>query len=308
MSQGSGSIQTRLSISRGFGFDGTHYEDKGIDEFGNTISVPGHVHDVTLDLFRVVMQFDYVIEDPWSIRARLPLERRTRTSSISQIDPAATPEQIEAMERNLQIHHPSEILTGFGDLELLLGHQFRDFGVEMGSLSIALGSTLPTGKTEDNPYELGDAGERHEHIQFGSGTFDPILEFSYARPFGESSVFSLYGQGRFPTSTSSKGYKGSQLIQGGMGVVTALGEVGPWEHLNGVLGLFVQDMGLAYWEGEEDPNTGFQNLSLQLGINWRDEMMRSWNLSLILPLSVDTSSGPEGTYDPGPVINLAIGF
>ncbi|MAJ29572.1 hypothetical protein CBD41_09935 [bacterium TMED181] len=272
------------------------------------IDVPGHVHDVTLDLFRVVMQFDYSFKEDWFVRGRLPLERRTRTSSLAQVDPASTPEQIEAMERNLQIHHPSEVLKGFGDLELLWGWHVRDLGVEMGNLAIALGSTFPTGRTEENPYELGDDGEAHEHIQFGSGTFDPIIEFSYSRPIGEESIFSIYGQGRFPTAVSSKGYKGSQLVQGGMGVVTPLGKVGPWDHLNGLVGVFVQDMGRAYWDGVEDPNTGFQNVSLQLGISWRDEVMRSWNLSLILPLTVDTSSGPEGTYDPGPIINLAIGF
>ena len=279
-----------------------------MDAEGNVIDVPGHVHDVTLDLFRVVMQFDYTFDEPWAIRARLPLESRTRTSSISQIDPSATPEQIEAMERNLQIHHPSEMLTGFGDMEVLLGWHAHDFGVEMGSLAIAVGSTLPIGKTEDNPYDLGDDGEAHEHIHFGSGTFDPILELFYSRPVGEDSIFSIYGQGRFPNAVSGKGFKGSQLIQGGFGIVSPLGEVGPWENLNGLLGVFVQDMGPAYWDGLEDPNTGFQNVSLQLGVSWRDESMKSWNLSLVLPLSVDSTSGPEETYDPGPVINLSIGY
>jgi hypothetical protein len=30
--------------------------------------------------------------------------------------------------------------------------------------------SLPIGKTEENPFELGDRGLSHQHIQFGSGT------------------------------------------------------------------------------------------------------------------------------------------
>ena len=59
--------------------------------------------------------------------------------------------------------------------------------------------------------------------------------------------------------------------------MTALGEVGPREHLNGVLGLFVQDMGRVLLGRGRRPEYGFPKSFPQLGINRRDEMMRSWN-------------------------------
>jgi len=297
-----------VSISRGLNFDGSHFENNGIDADGNVIEVPSHYHDVSLDIFRVVFQVDYTFEEPWAIRTRVPIEQRSRMANIVDIDPSATAEEIEAMERNLAIHHPPEILSGFGDVELLLSWHAHDFGMEGGSLAIAAGSTLPTGRTEDDPYALGEVGERHEHIQFGTGTFDPLIEFNYGRPIGDDGVLSLFGQGRFPITESSKGFRGSNLIQGGLGYIKGLGEFGPWDDVNGVLGIFYQNQGRAEWNGVIDRNTGFQSYSLQLGLSWWDESMTSWNLSLVLPLKMETPDESLDTYDPGPLINLAIGF
>ena len=297
-----------MSISRGFDFDGSHFENKGIDADGNVINVPDHYHDVSLDIFRVVFQVDYTFEEPWAIRTRLPIEQRSRFAEINNVDSIATAEELEAMERNLQIHHPTEILSGFGDMELLLSWHAHDFGTEGGSLAIATGSTLPTGRTEENPYALGEVGERHEHIQFGTGTFDPLIEFNYGRPVGDDGIFSLFGQGRFPIAESDKGFKGSALVQGGVGYIKGLGEFGPWDDVNGVLGLFYQNQGRAKWDGVVDLNTGFESYSLQLGFSWWDESMTSWNLSLVLPIKIETPDESRDTYDPGPLINLAIGF
>mgnify|MGYP000187935285 FL=1 len=280
----------------------------GVDPLsGEVVDVPLHRHEVTVDIARIQFQLEYTFEEPWAIRWRLPIEQKSRTSAIGSIDPA-TPEQIEQMERNLQIHHPSQTLMGFGDMEMLLSWHNHDMGKEGSLFSAAAGTTIPLGRTEENPYLAGDSGEEHEHIQFGSGTFDPIIEMFYSLPIGEESSISAYAQGRFPGSRNDEGFRGSQSVQGGIGAITSLGDFGPGEQSFGVLGLLYQDLGRATWDGLIDVNTGYQALSASIGISWKDEEYRNRTLTLILPLSLETPYSSEGTYEPGPVLSFGIGF
>lgn len=280
----------------------------GVDPLsGEVVDVPLHRHEVTVDIARIQFQLEYTFEEPWAIRWRLPIEQKSRTSAIGRIDPA-TPEEIEQMERNLQIHHPSQTLMGFGDMEMLLSWHNHDMGEEGSLFSAAAGTTIPLGRTEENPYLAGDSGEEHEHIQFGSGTFDPIIELFYSLPIGEKSSISAYAQGRFPGNRNDEGFRGSQSLQGGIGAITSLGDFGPGEQSFGVLGLLYQDLGRATWDGLIDVNTGFQALSASIGISWKDEEYRNRTLSLILPISLETPNSSEGTYEPGPVLSFGIGF
>ena len=251
---------------------------------------------------------EYTFDEPWAVRWRLPIEQKSRTASIGSIDPAATPIEIEAMERNLQLHHPSRTLTGFGDMEMLLCWHRHDVGKEGACFSASAGTTFPLGRTEGNPYIAGDVGESHEHIQFGNGTFDPIVEMFYSRPLGEDSIIRAFCQGRFPGSTNAEGFQGSQSIQGGIGAMKPLGNFGAGETSFGLAGLLYQDYGQATWDGVIDPNSGFTTLSGTLGISWKDEEFRNWSLTLVLPISIDTPYSSVGSYESGPVLSLGVGF
>mgnify|MGYP004393720267 CR=1 FL=1 len=121
-------------------------------------------------------------------------------------------------------------------------------------------------------------------------------------------ILSAFAQGRFPGSRNDNGFRGSRLLQGGLGAITPLGELGPWEQTFGVVGLLYQDQGRATWDGEIDVNTGYQALSATIGISWKDEEFRNRTLSLILPIPIDTPDSTEGTYEPGPILSLGIGF
>lgn len=70
------------------------------------------------------------------------------------------------------IHHRDETLVGASDPWLSLR-----FGAKYDKMSTVarFGLTLPIGRTEPNPYRLGAQGEGHQHIQFGTGTFVPIV-------------------------------------------------------------------------------------------------------------------------------------
>jgi hypothetical protein len=70
------------------------------------------------------------------------------------------------------IHHHDETLVGPGDPWLVLRAAAASGKVVTGA---RLGVTLPIGRTEPDPYALGAEGRWHQHLQFGTGTFMPIV-------------------------------------------------------------------------------------------------------------------------------------
>ncbi len=305
---GTGTWQFRASLTQGFGFDGSHVENHGIDVNGDVIEVPEHNHEVELDISRVLLQFDYTFEEPWGVRWRIPLERKSRVSALGGIQPGATAEEIEAMERNLQAHHATRNLTGFGDADVLLAWHGHDWGKEGATFALAAGTTVPLGRTEENPYTAGDAGEIHEHIQLGSGTYDPLVEFFYSRPLGDDAFLNSFGKGRFPGTENDEGYRAPRTVDLGVGYFKPIGAFGPWEDAHGNIALLYQEQGRAFWDGEIDPNTGFETVSASIGISWQDEDMHGWTLSLVVPISIDTPDVSAGVYEPGPIFSLGVGF
>src|SRR5688572_1763914 len=100
------------------------------------------------------------------------------------------------------IHHRNETLDGLGDPWLLL-HGARNSGPW--TLSARAGASLPLGRTEPNPFALGREGLPHQHIQFGTGTVDPMLGLGAGRRFGATTL-QLGALGRFPVATNGHGY------------------------------------------------------------------------------------------------------
>jgi hypothetical protein len=101
------------------------------------------------------------------------------------------------------IHHRNETLNGLGDPWLLL-HGARSAG--SWTLSARAGASLPLGRTEPNPFALGREGLPHQHIQFGTGTVDPMLGLGAGRRFGATTL-ELSALGRFPVATNGHGYR-----------------------------------------------------------------------------------------------------
>ncbi len=87
-------------------------------------------------------------------------------------------EQVRLTHEN--IHHRDETLTGFGDPWLLARLSWAS---EKWSADVRFGVTLPLGRTEEDPFELGDRGLPHEHIQFGTGTVSPVLGLEIYRVY-----------------------------------------------------------------------------------------------------------------------------
>lgn len=104
------------------------------------------------------------------------------------------------------IHHRSETLSGIGDPRL--GGR-TGWPLGEGTLSVLTGLTIPLGSTEKNPFERGDAGLRHQHVQLGTGTFDPFVAFDARYPFGEWRA-RAFGDVLLPVFENPYGYQAGE--------------------------------------------------------------------------------------------------
>jgi hypothetical protein len=125
---------------------------------------------------------------------------------------------------------------------------------------------MPVGSTQKDPFELGYRGLRHQHIQLGSGTFDPVLVLEASRLFDPLSV-EVYAQGTAALYENSHGYRAPWRAGIGTQVGTAL--VG---ELRGALGTEVFHDDAERWSGvvRQDGNLGrteiLASARLQYGI------------------------------------------
>jgi len=116
-----------------------------------------------------------------------------------------------------------------------------------------------------NPFELGRQGLPHEHIQFGTGTVDPLAGVEIHRAVGR---FSIGGWMLAKTSLYANGYHyqaGSQLLAGA-NVASSLWLRG-WSFLFGAL---VYDEAPERWNGvtETEGNLGRVDLMVDTSVQW----------------------------------------
>lgn len=102
------------------------------------------------------------------------------------------------------IHHRNEVLWGLSDGRLMLWRYGELAPQIVGGLGV--GSSLPFGRTWDNPFALSQEGKEHQHYQHGSGTFDPLLSANMllsGKRWGGWGSFSL----RLPLYANKRGYR-----------------------------------------------------------------------------------------------------
>ena len=158
------------------------------------------------------------------------------------------------------IHHRNETLVGPGDPWLML-----HAGAPRGAWTLAAraGVTLPVGRTEPNPFTLADLGLPHEHIQFGTGTWDPILGLAAGRPFGAVG-FTLNGLARLVLAQNTHGYQAGNRYYGEAMLSRRL--AGTWSGSLGIVGAREQ---AERWDGRvrtEEGNIGRTDVLLAAGV------------------------------------------
>jgi thiol-disulfide isomerase/thioredoxin/plastocyanin len=140
---------------------------------------------------------------------------RVIDTSIRYLDMAGAVVQLDSPN----IHHRNETLSGIGD-PMVLGA----VGGSLGGwrLTARAGLTIPLGRTEEDPFALGDLGLRHQHIQMGTGTVNPVLAAEAARSWGpwRLGAFALTQQAVYE---NGHGYQAGDRYAGGVALRRRLG-------------------------------------------------------------------------------------
>lgn len=254
-----------------------------------------------MDLTRFEFSLSRTFNDTWDAVLRVPYLIKDQTAET--VFPRSISDQDRAAAiRSGYSHHRTETYEGFADLELSVGWRTRDWLVDGSIFRFSLGTTVPVGDTEDDPLTAGDAGLEHLHVQFGNGTFDPLIDFYYGVPLNAQFAVSLFGRGRFPLYENDKGYRGSPEIT----LAPRLTWL-PHKRVSLHAGLTASYYGYAEWYGRRDPNTGQLNLDASLGVGFKITDTLTSSLTALLPL-YSRSFSDEDVLDPAPTFSLSTGW
>ena len=221
------------------------------------MTVPQYRHDVALDYTRVELAVAYTVRASWDVIARLPWEQKVQNAHPSFLGSLSEDDR-SAMQRNIDLHHRSATLRGVSDFMLLSRH--RSSRLDRGALSLSAGLTLPTGHTVENPYRQGDRGIQHLHIQFGTGTFDPLFEAAYRTPLRGPFHAGAYLTSRLPLYQNSRGFQAPS--DGTLGIHLSHRTTDRLQFRVEGAGY---TQGYGYWNDVRDENTGLIATSVALG-------------------------------------------
>ncbi len=200
-----------------------------------------HDQDIYPGELRVVAEVG--ISASWGAEVQLPL--RITSTRIRYTDLAGAPYQ----PADPGVHHRNETLAGLGDPWLL-----ARWGDLFGRTAVTgrAGVTLPLGRTEADPFALGAVGLRHQHIQFGNGTFNPLLMLDVSHNFGRTDV-SAYAQTELGLADNEHGFRPGHRYFTGLQAGRLI-----WPRLTLALGLDVIGERPERWGGkiQQDGNLG----------------------------------------------------
>ena len=281
---------------------GGHLASTGLSPTGNLVDVPLHRHRVALSTYRVDVGLQYLLNDQWTLQANVPYAVKNQEASIEWLDPV-TSEDEHAILRSRDIHHRDETYTGLADLDLFLGYKIRGLFKTGDILFTRLGTTIPTGRTEENPWTLGDAGIEHLHIQFGTGTFNPIANLRYSVPLYRGGTITASARGMFPLYENNKTYRGPVELSYTAGFTYRLFD---WLSFNGNYLGFYQSA--ASWAGERDINTGMRYSMAALGMSLAtlDGIIVSANV--MFPLTQETLYDEGDAIEFGNLVSLTTSY
>jgi hypothetical protein len=140
-----------------------------------------------------------------------------------------------------------------------------------------IGTTIPIGHIEPDPIDLGRRGITHQHIQFGSGTFQPKVSAQWSRR-----SFIARAEARLSLYENREGFRAPTILSWSLGPSIRAGRVTFDPRVTG------QYQTIGRWHGEIDENSGFHNggVRLQASAPWRSIVIAPavhrelWNRSL----------------------------
>ena len=265
-----------------------------------------HRHEVKLDVVRFDVGLKYQISQQWRLEAAFPYEIKSQDASVPNIDSVDDPDQKDAILRYQNIHHRNQTYRGISDMDLLLGYSKHGIVLKDDTLTVKLGTTIPFGKTEDDPWVLGEMGKEHLHIQFGTGTFNPVGDLRYNIPIYGGLTANASLRGKFPFYENSKTYRGSWDVTYSAGLNYRLND---WLSLQtSYLGLY---QSYAHWAGDIDINTGLQFSLASLGASIATPYNVPLSITLMLPIQQETlyddsNALLDGTYQESDAFKLGM--
>ena len=283
MAGGSGTFGVSL---RGLAMQVTH--PAGCADLNNCDEVPVqelHDHQVVLAPVELGLSGEWAFDDKWGVEASLPV--RSVWASVSY----QTPDGADYQPVDADVHHRDETVAGLAD-----GRLMARYGRSLGGVWVAarLGTTVPLGATEDDPFSAGDVGKKHQHIQLGSGAFEPVMSLD-ATWGGISQQTTAYVTLQQPLYANDKGFEAGRRLLAGAQVgwkaapdllLSLLGEVG---HEGG-----------EQWQGvvRSDGMTGLTEVRSGAALLWRSEAV-TLTAALRVPVYRVLEASAE---EPGEVI------
>jgi thiol-disulfide isomerase/thioredoxin len=232
--------------------------------------------------------------EAWAVEAVVPF--RVFSTTIQYTDLDGRPIVLDYPN----IHHRDETLWGIADPWLSVRHTLA-----LGRLSLGaqLGATIPLGRTEENPYRLGEEGKTHEHVQFGTGTVDPLAALNAAVDVGSGFSVFAWGLGIFPLYENGKGYQAGMRGGAGLGASSALGFV-DWRFR---LGADLSFESAERWDGKTygEGNTGRIDVAISAGTSYAFAAGWSAIAGVKVPLYTHVVGGQFGY--PG-VVELGVSW
>ena len=230
---------------------------------------PPDQHHTTLWVTEARLLGEFGIHPNFAIQATLPL--RFIGTNTQYTDLSGTPIQLD----HPNIHHRNQVLVGLGDTQLFLHGAAKPGGFQLGG---RVGFSIPSGQVNPNPFKLGDLGLPHQHLQFGTGTFDPVIGADLSRSFGAWSLAG-FAQTQLPLYRGPEGYQAGTRIFGGLVGISGLG----LEKVRFRLGVAAFHEFPERWDGvvpTEDGNQGRTDLFVGLGVTV--PFLTDWSVSLDL--------------------------
>lgn len=254
---------------------------------------PPQQHHTTLWLTEAWLLGEYGLTKNLAVQAVVPVRLISTTTLFTDL--SGNPLLLDYVN----IHHRNQVLAGLGDLRL-----FAHAATKLGSFNVGgrIGVSIPTGRVNPNPYVLGDQGLPHEHLQFGTGTFDPMLGLDVSSAFGPVTL-SAFAQTQLPLYQGPQGLQAGIRLGGGLVASSPLGTKSFVFRLStSVFQEFAER-----WNGHvphEDGNQGRTDFYVGPGVTWTfandwnvsaDLRVRAWghtvNAQLSMPLVLELSVG-----------------
>ena len=202
-------------------------------------------HFVHLDWIRTELDLAYGFSGNWDVELDIPYDVKVVRAKYELPDGTPFPNPVG------DLHHRDETLQGVSDLKLLANYRPGGVLLNEDRLHVGLGLSLPAGRTEEDPWKLGDQGLQHQHIQFGTGTVDPVIRIDYYRladPIG----FLVSANLQIPLYENRHTYKGSTQADFTVGPRV---QVADWLVFGASYVLSYQTR--SFWDGEPDQNSGY---------------------------------------------------